>query len=61
MAAELKDKLGVDATLEVGSSGEFTVWVDNDKVAEKSWGRFPAPEKVVEAVKAKVGASKRPQ
>ncbi len=54
MAAELKDKLGVDATLEVGSSGEFTVWVDDAKVAEKSWGRFPAPEDVVAAVKAKV-------
>ncbi len=57
MAAELKDKLGVDASLEVGNSGEFTVWVDDAKVAEKSWGRFPAPEDVVAAVKAKVATS----
>lgn len=52
MAAELKKTFGVDATLEVGNSGEFTVWVDDRKVAEKSWGRFPAPEDVVAAVRA---------
>jgi len=53
VAAELKKTLGVDAKLEIGSSGEFTVWVDQAKVAEKKWGRFPAPEDVVAAVKAK--------
>ncbi len=52
MAAELKKEMGVDAQLEVGGSGEFTVWVDDKKVAEKSWGRFPAPEDVVAAVRA---------
>ncbi len=52
MAAELKTKMGIDAALEVGGSGEFTVWVDDKKVAEKSWGRFPAPEDVLAAVRA---------
>jgi hypothetical protein len=52
VAAELKKALGVDANLEVGSSGEFTVWVDGAKVAEKKWGRFPAPDDVVQAVRA---------
>ena len=52
MAAELKDKIGVDAQLVVGSSGEFTVWVDDQKVAEKKWARFPAPDDVVAAVRA---------
>ena len=51
MAAELKQQLLVDAKLEVGSSGEFTVWVDDRKVAEKKWGRFPSPEDVVAAVR----------
>ena len=55
MAAELKKELGVDATLEIGSSGEFTVWVDDKKVAEKKWMRFPAPADVVAAVKAAAG------
>jgi hypothetical protein len=52
VAAQLKQVLGVEADLVVGGSGEFTVWVGEKKVAEKSWGRFPDPEKVVAAVKA---------
>lgn len=52
MAAELKRTLGLDAKLEIGSSGEFTVWVDDQKVAEKKWGRFPDPDDVIAAVRA---------
>ena len=52
MAAELKQSIGVDAELVVGNSGEFTVWVGDQKVAEKKWGRFPAPEDVIDAVLA---------
>ena len=51
MAAQLKQDLGVDAELKVGSSGEFTVWVDDHKVAEKTWRGFPDPEDVVDAVR----------
>jgi predicted Rdx family selenoprotein len=54
VAAELKQALGVDAKLEVGSSGEFTVWVDDSKVAEKKWGRFPDPGNVVSAVRDRI-------
>ena len=54
MAAELKQALGVDARLEVGSSGEFTVWVGDTVVAEKKWMRFPDPADVVTAVRAKL-------
>jgi hypothetical protein len=57
VAAELKKEIGVDSTLEVGSSGEFTVWVDGKMVAEKRWGRFPSPEDVIAAVKAAGPAS----
>jgi len=52
VAAQLKSDLGIDAELVVGGSGEFTVWVDERKVAEKSWGRFPDPNDVVKAVRA---------
>jgi len=41
----------VDATLEVGGSGEFSVWVDGKRVLEKSGWRFPGPDDVVAAVK----------
>ena len=52
MAAQLKQDLGIDADLVVGGSGEFTVWVGDRKVAQKSWGRFPDPEAVVTAVRS---------
>jgi len=52
VAAQLKKDLGVDTELVVGSSGEFTVWVDGNKVAEKSAGKFPEPSDVVAAVRA---------
>jgi hypothetical protein len=51
VAAQLKQDLDVDAELVVGGSGEFTVWVNDKKVAEKSWGRFPEPTTVVSAVR----------
>ena len=52
MAAQLKQDLGVDTEMVVGGSGEFTVWVNGAKVAEKQWGKFPEPAAVVDAVRA---------
>ncbi len=51
MAAELKSKLNVESEMIVGSAGEFTVWVDGVKVAEKTNGVFPEPSAVVAAVR----------
>ena len=55
MAAQLKQDLGIESELIVGSSGEFTVWVGDRKVAEKTGGRFPEPEAVVGAVRSAAG------
>ncbi len=52
MAAELKKATGMDAQLLVGNAGEFTVWVDDRKIAEKASGRFPEPAEVIAAVRA---------
>ena len=54
MAATLKQELDIDAELVVGTPGEFTVWVDDHKVAEKSLGRFPEPVKVVAAIRSAI-------
>ena len=51
MAAQLKQDLGVDTELVVGTSGEFTVWLGDTKVAEKTWRGFPDPDDVVAAVR----------
>ena len=53
MAAELQ-KVGVGAQLVVGDPGEFTVWVDDQKVADKQQGRFPDPNDVIDAVRAAI-------
>ena len=50
MAALIKDSLHLDADLEPGARGEFTVWVDDVKVAEKTRTGFPPEKAVVDAV-----------
>ena len=60
MAALIKQSLGVDAAIEPGGRGEFTVWVDGAKVAEKSRSGFPAEKAVVETVSKSLAASGQP-
>jgi hypothetical protein len=47
--------LGKDAQIEVGNPGEFTVWVEGAKVAEKTGGRFPDPAEIIAAIARAVG------
>lgn len=51
MAAKLKQDLDLDAELVVGSSGEFTLWVDGVKVAEKARNGLLDPDDAVAAVR----------
>ncbi len=51
VAALIKESLGVETDLESGGRGEFTVWVDGNKVAEKSRSGFPADTSLIQAVK----------
>ena len=50
MAALIKDALKLDTDLEPGGRGEFTVWVDGAKVAEKSRSGFPTEKAVVDKI-----------
>jgi predicted Rdx family selenoprotein len=50
VAALIKESLQLDTDLEPGARGEFTVWVDGVKVAEKSRSGFPAEKAVVDAI-----------
>ena len=56
MAALIKESLNHDAEIEPGGRGEFSVWVDNVKVAEKSRAGFPAETAVVESVAKAISA-----
>jgi predicted Rdx family selenoprotein len=50
VAALIKESLGLDAAIEPGGRGEFTIWVDGAKVAEKTRTGFPAEKAVLEIV-----------
>lgn len=51
----MKQDLGVDTELVVVERfGEFTVWLDGAKIADKAGGAFPEPSAVVANVRAKL-------
>jgi hypothetical protein len=54
VAAQLKKDLGVDTELVVGGSGEFTIWLEGEKLIEKTGWTFPDPTEVVAKVRAKM-------
>jgi hypothetical protein len=47
----LRRELGVDARMERGNAGEFSVWVDGRLVASKGWILFPTDRTIVAAVR----------
>ena len=54
MAAVIKERLHHEAELEPGGRGEFSVWVDGQKVIEKTRTGFPGELSIVESIKAAV-------
>ena len=51
MAELIKRELGVQPELIEGDRGEFSVWVDSQRVAKKGWVRFPSDEKILTVVR----------
>ena len=51
MAAVIKEALGIDAELQEGARGEFSVWVGEKRVAQKGPEGFPSEEDALAAVK----------
>lgn len=52
MAAVIKKETGVDAEVTPGGRGEFSVWVGDTKVAEKTRSGFPSEDAALAAVRA---------
>jgi len=52
VADAIKERSGLETVLESGHKGEFTVWVDDHKVADKVDGEFPEDSDCVDAVQA---------
>ena len=57
MAAEIKKATGIEPEVVEGNRGEFTVWVDQKKVAEKTADGFPTDQEAVSAVREVVKGS----
>ena len=51
MAALIKKATGIDAEVMPGKRGEFSVWVGETKVAEKTRTGFPSEEDALAAVR----------
>lgn len=50
MAAVLKEELGIEAELQLGSGGIFEVAVDDKVVAQRDLRGFPTEDEIVNAV-----------
>ena len=48
----IKKEAGLETDLEPGGRGEFSVWVDGKKVAEKSMRGFPGDADLIHNVKS---------
>lgn len=52
MADLLKKEFGEDSKLEPGGTGEFTVWLDGEKMAEKTLDGFPTDEEILKRIRS---------
>jgi predicted Rdx family selenoprotein len=57
VAALIAEATGIVPEISVGRRGEFSIWVDETMVAEKSRKGFPPDDVVVRAVKERLAAS----
>ncbi len=56
MADKLKKELGIEAVLQEGGKGEFSVWVDGKQVlAKKQLLYFPRDSTVLKVVRKELG------
>jgi hypothetical protein len=53
---KIKRDLGLETRLAEGRPGEFSVSIAEEKVIEKGWFFLPSGRKVLEALRAKIGA-----
>jgi predicted Rdx family selenoprotein len=51
VAALIKEAVNLDTDLEPGGRGEFTLWLDDVKIAERSRTGFPSDKALLEAVR----------
>jgi len=55
VAELIKNEVGLDAEMTLGSPGEFSIWVDGRQVAKKGWFFFPTDTQVLAGVRQALG------
>ena len=60
MAELLKTELGIEAELQQGKPGEFTVLVNDEVIAKKGFLMLPSDQKVITAVRQALDGSAPP-
>ena len=61
MADLLKTELGIEAELQQGKPGEFTVLVNNEVIAKKGFFMLPSDQKIIDAVKQALNGGASPE
>ena len=61
MADLLKSELGIEAELQQGRPGEFTVLVNNEVIAKKGFLMLPSDQKIIDAVKQALNGGAPPE
>jgi hypothetical protein len=56
VAALIEQEIGVETDLIEGKRGEFSVWVDDELIAQKDTQGFPSEDDVVAAVRKTIGS-----
>jgi hypothetical protein len=56
VAALIAEATGIAPEISVGGRGEFSIWMDETMVAEKSRKGFPPDDVVVRAVRERLAA-----
>ena len=56
MAAFIEEKTGIKPDVVAGGRGEFTVWVGEKRVAQKTAEGFPSEQEALAAVQQELGA-----
>jgi hypothetical protein len=57
----LKTELGIEAELQQGKPGEFTVLVNAEVIAKKGFLMLPSDQKIIDAVKQALDSGARPE
>jgi hypothetical protein len=57
VAAFIEEKTGVTPEVVEGARGEFTVWVGDKQVAQKTADGFPSEQEALIAVQRELGAA----